>query len=160
MNLTPRDKARLWAKVAFTEGCWPWMGSTNGGGYGQMFADGSNHTVCRIAYVLAGGRLIPGMHIDHLCRNRRCVRFDHLEQVTPQENVLRGKVKGNTWNLGHTWNVGSKHGRTHLTEAMVRAIRDMYERGAARRYELAAMFGVSDVTMGCLLNRVTWKHVA
>lgn len=30
------------------------------------------------------------MHIDHLCRNPLCVRPDHLEQVTPRENLLRG----------------------------------------------------------------------
>ncbi|MBY4212857.1 HNH endonuclease [Rhodococcus fascians] len=31
----------------------------------------------------------PGLQIDHLCRNRRCVNPDHLEAVTPQVNTLR-----------------------------------------------------------------------
>jgi hypothetical protein len=30
------------------------------------------------------------MHLDHLCRNTRCVNPDHLEPVTLAENVLRG----------------------------------------------------------------------
>ena len=31
-----------------------------------------------------------GMTIDHLCHNRSCVNPDHMEIVTPGENVLRG----------------------------------------------------------------------
>ena len=30
------------------------------------------------------------MYLDHLCRNTICVNPDHLEIVTPRENVLRG----------------------------------------------------------------------
>jgi hypothetical protein len=30
------------------------------------------------------------MTIDHLCRNTSCVRPDHLEVVTREENALRG----------------------------------------------------------------------
>ena len=30
------------------------------------------------------------MTLDHLCRNRACVRVDHLELVTNKVNVLRG----------------------------------------------------------------------
>jgi hypothetical protein len=30
------------------------------------------------------------MELDHLCRNRLCVRPDHLEPVTWEENLKRG----------------------------------------------------------------------
>lgn len=33
---------------------------------------------------------MPGTHIDHLCRNRRCVNPTHMEVVTPNENWRRG----------------------------------------------------------------------
>ena len=32
--------------------------------------------------------------IDHLCRNRSCVRPDHLQPVTQRENTLRGMSVG------------------------------------------------------------------
>src|SRR5690554_7618442 len=36
------------------------------------------------------GPIPEGLHLDHLCRNRACVRPDHLEPVTNKENVHRG----------------------------------------------------------------------
>ena len=30
------------------------------------------------------------MQLDHLCRNRKCVNPEHLEQVTHLENQIRG----------------------------------------------------------------------
>jgi len=41
--------------------------------------------------MLSGIEIAPGMQVDHLCRNRRCVRPDHLEVVTQAENILRGQ---------------------------------------------------------------------
>jgi len=36
--------------------------------------------------------LVPlGLELDHLCRVRRCVNPEHLEEVTHQTNVLRGE---------------------------------------------------------------------
>ena len=37
--------------------------------------------------------LEPDLTLDHLCRNRRCVNPEHLEQVTQWENTRRGVSK-------------------------------------------------------------------
>lgn len=37
------------------------------------------------------GPIPDGMEIDHLCRNRACVRASHMELVTHLENVRRGE---------------------------------------------------------------------
>lgn len=71
--------------------CWLWRLSGHGAGYGQTFlfpkvATGAH----RVAWHLSGYPLIPGMELDHLCRNPGCLRPTHLEQVTKLENMLRG----------------------------------------------------------------------
>jgi hypothetical protein len=47
----------------------------------------------RLVYELLVGQIPEGLVIDHLCRNPRCVRPDHLEPVTQGENVRRGNLK-------------------------------------------------------------------
>ena len=59
-------------------------------GYGLVNVGGKMRGAHRVWW-LAHGRAIPdGMQLDHLCRNRACVRLDHLEPVTRKENLLRG----------------------------------------------------------------------
>jgi hypothetical protein len=59
-------------------------------GYGKFWLDGRAQLAHRIAYELNVGPIGDGLHIDHLCRNRACVRPDHLEPVTIRDNLMRG----------------------------------------------------------------------
>ena len=59
-------------------------------------ANASTTTAHRTAYILVYGDPGGVMHIDHLCKNPRCVRPSHLEAVTPQENHRRRPRVGRT----------------------------------------------------------------
>lgn len=73
-------------------GCWLWTAAVDGCGYGLLFA-GRPRRAHRISWYLRHKRWpVEGKELDHLCRNRWCVNPDHLEEVTHQENVRRGRV--------------------------------------------------------------------
>lgn len=86
----PVNLADFWQFVQKGEGCWEWQGTlTKAHGYGRF---GSKNLAHRLAYELAKGPIPAGLVIDHLCRNHRCVRPDHLEAVTDRVNILRGQA--------------------------------------------------------------------
>lgn len=84
------DAVRFLAKVGNEDGngCLNWLGCiARKSGYGQ-FRYKKTVTAHRFAFELAHGRPIQhGLHIDHICRNRRCVSPKHLREVTHLENV-------------------------------------------------------------------------
>jgi hypothetical protein len=84
---------RFWAKVDKAGECWLWTAAKDRYGYGE-FKVGGRHgrrvRPHRLAYEMHNGQIPADLEIDHLCRNRACVRPDHLEAVAKKENILRG----------------------------------------------------------------------
>lgn len=90
MNILGIDRYRFWSKVKKTSGgCWFWTASVNHGGYGKFWVDGHTIQAHRVAYILERGEIEEGLTLDHLCRERRCVKPAHLEPVTIKENLDR-----------------------------------------------------------------------
>ena len=94
------------------DGCWEWQGAVNSRGYGCASSGkkGKSALVHRVSIIVRDGSLADDMTIDHLCRNKRCVRPDHLEAVTIAENNKRGREAAGYAIGGHC---GSGH---ELTE--------------------------------------------
>ena len=101
---------RLIARTKIGDGteCWEWTGAV-ANGYGRIVVP---DTVCpyrvmlvhRLSYLLFNGPLDAQLQIDHLCRNRRCIRPDHLEQVTGKVNCGRGLKATQTFCIhGHEY---------------------------------------------------------
>lgn len=70
--------------------CWAWTAAKNKG-YGYTLFEGRTQNAHRVSYRLLVGPVPEGLELDHLCRNRACVRPDHLEPVTSRVNLLRGE---------------------------------------------------------------------
>jgi hypothetical protein len=99
---------RFWAKV-YKDGpipehrpdlgpCWLWRGFLDRDGYGIFpFSARELRRAPRFAHELVSGPIPAGLEVDHLCRNRGCVKAfgdehgpAHTELVTHAENMARG----------------------------------------------------------------------
>jgi hypothetical protein len=75
--------------------CWLWLAYVMPTGYSFWQIGRRKTTAHRFAYELVYGPIPDGLHIDHLCKTRSCVRPSHLEAVTQAENNRRAaKVRG------------------------------------------------------------------
>jgi len=82
---------RFWDKVETTNSCWNWKGCLNNAGYGMFRVNGKNYSPHRFSFETFIHKIPENMIIDHLCKNRSCVNPAHLDFVTNQENIRRGK---------------------------------------------------------------------
>lgn len=82
---------RFWSKVNkdCPSGCWVWIGAIGSHGYGTFWTGERFMLAHRYSLSLTGHADDPDQQVDHLCRNRPCVRPDHLEYVAPIVNVRR-----------------------------------------------------------------------
>ena len=89
-NLARTADRRFEAMVEKGPGCWQWIGSTTGGGYGQfsVMVPGEGRRMIpahRFAWEQAYGAISAGADVVHTCGNRVCVRPDHLRVQDPDE---------------------------------------------------------------------------
>jgi len=96
----------------------------------------------------------PGdLCVLHDCDNPPCVNPLHLFLGTHQDNRDDCCSKGRH-------NRGEKQGISKLAEEKVRWIRKLYAGRHGTQQEIGALFGVSPNTIGCVVRRKTWAHVA
>ena len=107
---------RFWDKVNKTDNCWLWTACCNRG-YGQFFFEGKHVPAHRFSYEMHYGPA-GDKDVEHECRNRACVRPDHLRLATRKENMenLAAKtgsasgVRGVSWDRRRKkWNAQVVH---------------------------------------------------
>ena len=78
--------------IVLDNGCWITSLKLNNKGYARTTFDGKLKYVHIYNYEQLHGSVPEGCELDHKCRTPACVNPSHMEPVTHQENVLRGKV--------------------------------------------------------------------
>lgn len=90
----PQNEAdRFWGKVIKTSKCWLWSGGPYDlDEYGRFYkGDGTGIPAHRYSYELVYGAIPKGTILHHICRNKRCVKPEHLQALTPQQNTIADK---------------------------------------------------------------------
>jgi hypothetical protein len=86
-----RHTATEWLALLDRSGldCWLWPGPEHSEGYGLAIEHGLQMLAHRFAWEVEVGPIPEGYTIDHGCLMKLCVRVDHLEPVTLEENLRR-----------------------------------------------------------------------
>src|SRR5438876_386715 len=68
------SRVSMLAKTEKLAECWRWTGTLNTNGYGTIQVKGRTTLSHRVAYEHFVGPVPVGLELDHLCKNRWCVR--------------------------------------------------------------------------------------
>lgn len=117
--------------------CWIWQKWRNAKGYGSKHYKGKTCRAHRAYYEMEHGEIPEGMDLDHLCRQRSCVRPSHLEPVTCAENQRR---------------------RARFTQEQADKLRSLY--GEMGQEKLAKKFGISRRYVRDILSGKCWNGTA
>lgn len=103
----------------------------------------------RYVYMTTHGPITPGLHVLHICDNRRCVNPAHLFLGTHLVNMADKVNKGRQAK-------GEACGRSKIRQSDVEVI---IADDRHTHKELAEQFGVSRSQITKIKGRQTWKHV-
>ena len=130
--------------------CQPMVGKQNRKGYAKISIDGENFYAHRVAFALGHGKDPGTLLVRHRCDNKNCVNHEHLELGTHVQNM---NDKSRT-----AVAKGSNNPSAKLTDADVLWARSALAVGATCK-AVALALGVSDVTVGLIKRRKTWRHL-
>lgn len=126
--------------------CWIWMRGRNKGRYGLTYGiarrtpgDKVPMSSHRLMYERHKGPVSPNCDLDHLCRVTLCCNPEHVEPVSHEENVRRGK-------------------NTRLSPKDVLEMFALEKSGWTQK-EIAVAYGVSHSHVCKVMRGVKWKGV-
>jgi hypothetical protein len=157
------EAQRFWEKVDKTSsptGCWLWTaGIFKHFGHGQFWVASTGKSDCahRVAWRLCGYELptkSSGLMLCHQCDVPACVNPEHLRLGTMQDNMNEMKERGRS-----NKPKGEQTGHAKVTEETVRRIREMASQGHTHK-NIGASVGLARSSVGSIVTRKNWKHVA
>ncbi len=159
-GFSEKTKARFWSRVNKIQGgCWLWTGGLGPRGYGVFYLSPKcglfktrSQRAHRVSWALHNGKIPDGLCVLHRCDNIVCVNPDHLFLGTQLENIADREAKGRAA-------IGSRNGKSKLTERIVLAIRARYVKGTITHKQLADEYGVRESVITNIINHKRWTHL-
>ncbi len=154
----------FWEKVDKSGTCWLWTGGI-AGNYGSAW-NGRRIYAHRLSWEMANGRPVPAsLLVMHSCDTPLCVRPDHLSVGTHADNatdmVAKGRApvgdKSGARRHPEKRPQGERHGGAILSLAQVSQVRADASRGGITKRDIARRLGVSDSTIGHIINGHSWR---
>lgn len=141
-----------------TDECVVWDYASGSHGYGQLWFDGKDQTVHRLALTLKIGdppnSKSQALHRPNICHNRKCFNYQHLYWGTAKDNH-RDSVIDKT-HSSPPLHKGVKHPRAKLSEKQVLDIRA--DKDSHR--EIAKKYGIVKATVGFIKSKRIWKDLS
>lgn len=147
-----RVAARFWPKVDVRGpfDCWDWTGTKDDDGYGHLKMSGSSPEAAhRLSYRFAHGAIPEGLFVCHRCDNPSCVNPAHLFAATHRDNMADMRAKGRQA-------TGMSVAHPKLTTEQARDIRRIYATTGRSQRDIAAEFGVHQMTVSRVVRREVW----
>lgn len=147
-------------------GCWLWMASINGDGYGRLGIGRRSMGAHRFSYEAYIGPITSGLCVLHRCDTPSCVNPAHLFLGTPAVNAADRQKKGRggracgelNGSRTHPERVrrGELNGRAKLSEKDVMAIRSETDLSIRR---LALKYAVHRTVIRDIKRGDLWRHL-
>lgn len=152
-GMTPEETFRWFMPGTPPEsGCWEWPHTLNSHGYGRLWMSGEDTGAHVLSFIVHHGPVPKGLVVRHSCDNPPCVHPDHLLSGTVIDNIRDAMERGRN-------NRGAEVNTAKLTEDDVREIRRLYAETGLSQAKVGDLFGVSQVNVGQIVRRETWKHI-
>lgn len=140
------------SQVGNSIGCWIWIGTRAGSGYGALKVNNQMVSAHRFSWELHHKeKLTPETYLCHRCDNPLCVNPEHLFKGNAAVNMADRDAKERQAR-------GEKIRVSKLTAPQVSEAKKMLIHGVPQA-KIAEALGVSQMAISMISQGKTWKHV-